>query len=347
MTHWDKIKVLTQLVRKAYKAHQDTGHYHKAAQKLWFDKLALLDPQEVATLPESLHKKMRWYMVDCRFLGELLAQLVSKPLDEKAVELIMLVAVMGAVSDLMVDEMRVNSREIQHILMDSEQPSPHASVIEKLFFIFRDRTYQLISPASKNLILAYGKTATKAQIESVGQLESGKTLQQIEKIAYDKGGLAAVLIGCVVTPDFVNIAKPVYEVGGLIQLLNDAQDMHKDAKENITTFVRFQSSFSDIAHYLDKERQRIFAQFQDLPYPQKGVEQFVFSMTLLQLGILFKLYGYKKACNDNLNFKEIALMPKDIFRISPFSSRALGLFFKEIHRFRLNTAHEGMKLDMF
>ena len=149
------------------------------------------------------------------------------------------------------------------------------------------------------------------------------------------------------TPDFVNIAKPVYEVGGLIQLLNDAQDMHKDAKENITTFVRFQSSFSNIAHYLDKERQRIFAQFQDLPYPQKGVEQFVFSMTLLHLGILYKLYGYKKTCNSDLNFNKIALMPKEKFRISPFSGRALRLFFSEIYRFKLNNVQEKMDLDMF
>jgi hypothetical protein len=347
MTQWDKIKVLTQLVGKAYEAHQDSGQYHTAAQQLWFKKLALLDPEEVASLPKSLHKKMRWYMVDCRFLGELLAQLVSKPLDEKAVELIMLVAVMGAVSDLMVDEMRVNSRDIQHILMESEQPSPNASMIEKIFFIFRDSAYKLISPESKNLILAYGKTATKAQIDSSGQLETGKTLQQIEKIAYDKGGLAAVLIGCVVTPDFVDIAKPVYEVGGLIQLLNDAQDMHKDAQENITTFVCFQSTFSDIAQYLDKERQRIFAQFQNLPYPQKGVEQFVFSMTLLQLGILFKLYGYKKACKNDLDFNKMALMPKEAFRISPFSGRALMLFFREIYRFQLKTAHEAMRLNMF
>jgi hypothetical protein len=347
MTHWDKIKILTQLVRKAYVAHQDSGQYHTAAQQLWFEKLALLDPQEVATLPASLHKKMRWYMVDCRFLGELLAQLVSKPLDDKAVELIMLVAVMGAVSDLMVDEMRVNSQDIQHILMESKQPSPNASVIEHIFFIFRDSAYKLISPESRNLILAYGKTATKAQIDSTGQLEGGKTLQQIEKIAYDKGGLAAVLIGCVVTPDFVNIAKPVYEVGGLIQLLNDAQDMHKDVRENIVTFVRFQSSFSDIAHYLDKERQRVFAQFQHLPYPKKGVEQFVFSMTLLQLGILFKLYGYKRVCQNDLNFNKIALIPKEKFRISPFSGQALGLFFKEIHHFQLKTAHEAMRLDMF
>ena len=347
MTHWNKIKVLTQLVRRAYEAHQDTGQYHTSAQKLWFEKLALLDSLEVASLPESLHKKMRWYMVDCRFLGELLAQLVSKPLDDKAVELIMLVAVMGAVSDLMVDEMRVSSQEIQHILMESEQPSPTASVIERIFFIFRDCAYKLISFESKSLILAYGKTATKAQIDSSEQLESGKTLQQIEKIAYDKGGLAAVLIGCVVTPDFVKIAKPVYDVGGLIQLLNDAQDMHKDCRENIVTFVRFQATFSDIAHYLDKERQRIFAQFQHLPYPKKGVEQFVFSMTLLQLGVLFKLYGYKKACNNDLNFNKIALMPKDTFRISPFSGKALWLFFREIYRFRLRTAHEAMTLDMF
>jgi hypothetical protein len=347
MTHWDKIKVLTQLVRKAYVAHQDSGQYHTAAQRLWFEKLAFLDPQEVASLPASLHKKMRWYMVDCVFLGELLAQLVSKPLDDKAVELIMLVAVMGSVSDLMVDEMRVNRSDIQHILLEAETPSPTASVIERIFFIFRDSAYKLMLPASKNLILAYGKTATQAQIDSAGQLEAGKTLPQIEKIAYDKGGLAAVLIGCVVTPDFVNIAKPVYNVGGLIQLLNDAQDMHKDIRENIVTFVRFQSSFSDIAQYLDKERQRIFAPFQHLPYPQKGVEQFIFSMTLLQLGILFKLYGYKKACKNDLNFNKIALMPKDKFRISPFSGRALWLFFKEIYRFQLKTAHEAMKLDMF
>jgi hypothetical protein len=171
------------------------------------------------------------------------------------------------------------------------------------------------------------------QIQSDQQLKANMTEESVNKITMGKGGVAILLCSAAILPISDSFKKALYELGGFIQMMNDCQDIYKDTKDGITTFVHFRKSFREIFDKLDEQRKITFHELKSLSCSLRGRSVTIFYFNAMFIVISYKLQKYAEACAYNLDFKTIAAMRKEDFRINPFSPGTIAACFGKILRY--------------
>jgi hypothetical protein len=171
-------------------------------------------------------------------------------------------------------------------------------------------------------------------------LKKDITEESVKKITMGKGGVSILLCSALLFRINDSMNKALYELGGFIQMMNDCQDIYKDTKEGITTFVHFRKSFSDIFDKLNEQRKITFHELKSLSCSYRGRSEIIFYFHAMFIVISYKIQKYAEICGYNLNFNTIATMRKEDFRINPFSLCTVMSCFSKIVRYNFETCEK-------
>ncbi|MDP4282680.1 MAG: hypothetical protein Q8867_11120, partial [Bacteroidota bacterium] len=117
----------------------------------------------------------------------------------------------------------------------------------------------------------------------------------------------------------------------------DSQDLPRDIREGVTTFVRFKKSFLEIEKELACRKEELFKSFCQTGLPPERINDFLFVFECFYWGILYKVRFYKRICSDDLDPRKIRSFPQSRFRIPPDSLRFFWFCLPRAMRFNLLT----------
>jgi hypothetical protein len=103
--------------------------------------------------------------------------------------------------------------------------------------------------------------------------------EELEKIMVEKGGYATLLYRSILDhPLKKGEEAAILQLGGTLQLINDAFDIYKDHEQGIQTLLTTATDIHAIANDFDERIKSVFTSFIQLDYEPKNIRK-----TLLQL----------------------------------------------------------------
>lgn len=340
------LTLLIKLASRAYQGNKTSGSYHKyvkhAAQETINKSLILND----GTIPHRVYSKIQWYMVEAVFMGELLANLLDYSMSKKEKESFIYLGAVMSLFDVIIDDFKLDKKVVAAfveyaISKNKKAVLSNETSIEKVLQLYINKLFEMIK---KERLPEFYKHLDKIryQIQSDNQLKENITEESVFNITIGKGGISILLCSALLVSGDDKFNKAMYELGGFIQMMNDCQDIYKDTKEGITTFVHFRKSFREIYNKLDEQRKVTFNALNALSCSYRGRSETVFCFNTIFIAASHKLQMYAKACSYSLNFNSIALMDKKYFTINPYSPRAHVACVGKILRFDNNNIYKPL-----
>lgn len=311
-----------------YNANNTSGSYHRYVRKVAGDIVVQSHRLNDGTIPERVFKKIQWYMVEAVIMGEMLARLTDKKITQSDKESLVYLGSIMALFDVFIDDFRFDSSRAENILYNtfsdnSRINSPSDSAIEKIYYLYLEKLLMIIDKDNWNEIHIY-LDRIKLQIYSGKQLENKASEHAVNKITIGKGGVSVLIFSAFLGEKDESLKRALFESGGLIQMMNDCQDIHKDTVAGIKTFIHFCNSFTEIFTRMNEHRVSVFKAVMSLELPSERKTAFLFELNAMFVVISYKLHLYARACSYNLDFAAIKAMDRKHFRINPFSLRAIA-----------------------
>jgi hypothetical protein len=127
-----------------------------------------------------------------------------------------------------------------------------------------------------------------AQKDSTKQIEPSLSMDEIVDITLRKGGYSAKVCSYFVAlPRSNSIEQCWYEIGSLIQMVDDLFDVYDDIQEQIRTFANTNQNFKEIEHLFNQQLERVLLAINNLPFSISKKQSFVIKLSLLPaLGII-------------------------------------------------------------
>ncbi len=317
-------RLFLKLAWRMYNANNTSGYYHRYVRKIAGEIINQSLNLNDGTIPERIFRKIQWYMVEAVIMGEMLARLADRKITERDRESLIYLGSIMALFDAMVDDFKLDVVRIRQILdytfSYSGQPVAETAV-EKIFYLYLERLLLKIEAEQWSEIAGF-LGIIRSQIESAEQ--SGNTLSEenVTRITLEKGGVSALICSAFIRGKNDDYRNAVFQTGGLIQMMNDCQDLYKDTNAGIKTFVHFCGSFQDIFNRLNMQRINAFREIDSLELKLDDRYRTIFDLNAMFIVISYKLRRYADASNYLLDFDLIAKMDKNDFRTNPFSFRA-------------------------
>lgn len=311
-----------------YNANNTSGSYHRYVNKVAGDIIKVSRNLNDGTIPERVFKKIQWYMVEALIMGEMLARLTEKQISERDKESLVYLGAIMALFDVFTDDFRFDNERMMSILNTTFATAHPAasfsdSAIENVYQIYLGKLLLTIDKAYWNEVSKY-LDIIKLQIESSKQYKGDATEDSVKKITIGKGGVAVLIFSVFLGQKDEQFKSALFETGGLIQMMNDCQDLYKDTVAGIKTYAHFCHSFNEIFQRMNEQRIIAFNSLISLELPDSEKSAFLFDLNAMFVVISYKLHLFAVACSYNLDFNAIKTMDKKHFRINPFSPRAIA-----------------------
>ena len=321
-----------KFVVKVIAVNRENGSYHSYVKKVAVNEIRKSYDLNDGSISILDFLKIQWYMVTTLYLGELLTDLRPKKLTKQEKKLLIYLGALIAITDLMVDDHQLTSEKLTELLSGNSFDYKHLSPIERVFILYH---HKLISNLSEEkAIIIQDFAFRKPQIESQSQLKSDLTEEKVIEHTTQKGGSALVLIASLL----FNITEPdkaaIYQLGVFIQYLNDSQDIYKDIKTGITTFVNYRSTFNEINKTLSEEFSITIESFTKTNYSEKGVYHLLFYINALFTGVSYKVESYSKNAGEIIDIEKIRQMDKSIFNTNMLSLKSVEYCIPKIITFK-------------
>ncbi len=127
-----------------------------------------------------------------------------------------------------------------------------------------------------------------AQKDSTKQFQASISMDEIVDITLRKGGYSAKVCSYFVSlPPSEKIEQCWYEIGSLIQMVDDLYDIYDDLQEQIHTFANANLDFTFIEKLFTQQISTVFNSIKELPFPDTKKQIFSTKLSLLPaLGII-------------------------------------------------------------
>ncbi len=330
--------LLLRLTFRMSRANRPEGCYFRRvpekAGNIFNDALDLDD----GSLPPLFFKKIRWYMVELLETGKLLSVLQRKSLSGAEERNFVLLGAIMAVFDSLIDDAAdtaLASAVLRRFIRKETafSGSENMPAIERIFILFSDQLFVSVSDEQWQRMSVHFEKISY-QLKSGEQKQKILNEEETLNLTFGKGGASVLLCYSLLFPPDEKAEKAMFELGGLIQLLNDAQDIRKDAEKGIRTFVWYQRNFSDITKLIESYRKKTFLSFSASGFPERSLYRFLFCINALVVAIHYKTYRYTEICNDQIDIPGIALRKKSEFAVNPFSLRGIKYIVPRVIRFK-------------
>jgi len=181
------------------------------------------------------------------------------------------------------DKSNLSENQIKALMQAPEDFDPETPV-QALFIHLLRVVYQNL-PDSE-LFGRYFEQLYYGQEESKKLVDPNLSIEQVEKIAFEKGGYSALLFRSILRhPLIEGEEKALYQLGAVGQVLDDLFDLWDDLDEGINTVVtKFDKDFTPVFNRYLEEVEKLKASFQALEYTQKNKDKFLRELMLMVNG---------------------------------------------------------------
>ena len=322
-------QIIRLSLRYARGFNHEHGTFHRDGLRLYGDLLDAARRDHHGAISTRVTKKVQWYMAQGLWMASMFEALLGRTFDENERKRFVCAGSLGALSDILIDDMDLAEARMQHIIDDPGGfRSDHA--VEHLFQQFYKALVETV-PDAETLPDAVVTSRTDllnkvltAQLQSKKQLDPTLPTDRVDAIVKAKGALTICAYRGLILEDFGALEyQAMYELGGLIQYINDVDDLYKDGQQGIRSFATARDSLEEMALEIDRQKTVAFRLFKALPYDRTRKENFMFIFYGLVVGTYASLLHYARLCNFNYALDTILRLDKDIVKPNPFTLKAI------------------------
>ena len=181
------------------------------------------------------------------------------------------------------DKGSLSKKEIKNLMYTPKGFNPDNPVQELFIYLLRT-VYQNLSDSG--LFGSYFEQLYYGQEESKRLIDPQLSLEDVEKIAFQKGGYSALLFRSILKhPLIEGEEEAMYQLGAVGQVLDDLFDLWDDLEEGINTIVtKFNDDFKPVFNQYLKEVEELKCRFRTLTYTKKNKDKFIRELMLLVNG---------------------------------------------------------------
>lgn len=322
-----------KFIPKVFALNSEKGAYHSHVKKLAKSEIEASHILNDGNISKLNYLKIQWYMATNLYLGELLAELRQQKLTLEEEKSFIYLGALMAITDMMVDDHKIDSKKVSDLMKGNYNSTSEPSSIEKVFVLYHNHLIENIDDSKAKFILDFN--LRKPQIESETQLKGESDESEIHELTRKKGGTAILLAASLLFDIDENMKAAFYQLGAFIQYMNDSQDMFKDKKAGITTFVSFCNTFDEISENLKHEFDTAVGLFLQTRFDLESLYKFMFQIHALYVGIQFKNQKYKSIIGHELHDASMLQITKEKLHIQMISLAGLNYCLPKILLFRM------------
>lgn len=216
----------------------------------FLDELRDFCQQKAIEWPVGMEKRLGYYLTGVDWFLYWMAGLLGHKLGKAERRRGWLMAVMFALGDEISEEMDRAQADIKAAVLGKEKQkqSPTERIIG---FAYQQI---LVDHPDLNTFEKYLQLGLQAQDDSLLQKDVQLSPAKLRKITFDKCGYAFLLLRSSLNqPIGAHEIETIYQLGGLIQLINDTFDVYEDCQAGIRTLpntasdmVQFRSEFEQV-----------------------------------------------------------------------------------------------------
>jgi len=319
------LRNLSQIIRLSLRYargfNHEHGTFHRDGLRLSGD---LLDAaRRDRAISTRVTKKVQWYMAQGLWMASMFEALLGRTFDENERKRFVCAGSLGALSDILIDDMDIAEARMRHIIDDPGGfQADHA--VEHLFQQFYKALVETLPDVVLTSRMDLLNEILTAQLQSKKQLDPTLPAERVDALVKAKGALTICAYRGLILEDFGALEyQAMYELGGLIQYINDVDDLYKDGRQGIRTFATARDSLEEMALEIDRQKTVAFQLFKTLPYDRTRKENFMFIFYGLVVGTYASLLHYARLCNFNYALDTILRLDKDVVKPNPFTLKAL------------------------
>lgn len=337
----NKLRNLSRLARlciKTYQANRENGKYHLLVRKKASTLIQQSREYNLTTFGKKLDErkflKIQWYMVTHLIMGELFADLHRKKLsEEEQMRYICLGPILG-LSDILIDDYKYTADKMNNLLKLNDTNEANTSV-EKIFLHYYFAFKRYLPQERHDDFNAIFANFNQSQIDSLNQFNKDMSLEALEKVIMDKGGYSVLLCWVALSAMSEAEESAFYQLGGLMQKMNDCVDLHKDGLEGIKTSANVFNSMEEIMQNLELQKSKTFDSIRKLTFGKKEIEDFIFVFHVFVVGVYYKLHDYNIKCGGNFDYKRYLQLSKKMASSQPLTINSLRFSFWKILNFNM------------
>ena len=317
-------------LRYARDFNHERGTFHRYGLRLSGGLLDDARQRHDNAVSTRVSKKVQWYMAQGLWMAHMFEGLLGRTLGENELKRFVCAGSLGALSDILIDDMDIAEARMRHIIDDPGGfRADHA--VEHLFQQFYKALVEAV-PDAETVPDAVVTSRTDlfnailtAQLRSNKQLDPTLPTERVDAIVRAKGALTICAYRGLLLDDFGALEyQAMYELGGLIQYINDVDDLYKDGRQGLRTFATARDSLEEMALEIDRQKTVAFRLFKALPYDRTRKENFMFVFYGLVVGTYASLLHYARLCNFSYALDTLLRLDKDVVKPNPFTVKALA-----------------------
>lgn len=175
-----------------------------------------------------------------------------------------------------------------------------------------------------------------AQLRSKKQKNNTPSNNELEKITYAKGGYSILLSRYMIDTELIdNEYEMWYNLGALLQLLDDIFDIFNDISNNIHTLANTTDGIASLEKYLDSSFNSYMNVLKKLNYSNKGKSKVIYLVYLLFTAGKTMIYQLKRLTKDNKEIDFTKYSAREL-RLNNWSFSNIIYILKLALNFKLN-----------
>ena len=257
--------------------------------------------KEGKAMPEVYRKRFRLYAIMGAVLGEWMSLLTGKSLTQKERHIAMYFCALTPVFDDLIDDYNYSAEDIYRLCKGEARDG---DLLEKICIHFYEKLKTLTQKSDNELLNEYFEKVLDYQIRSRAQINGSLSDTELTEIMYAKGGYSILYFKSIMDNGVQqNEEKTLFNIGALIQFVNDIFDVYKDLQGSIQTLPNATKDIkileNQYANLLDDTIKTCYT----LPYHRLRIRCFLLSLMLI--------YSRGFVCLDQ--FFALQVKPNNVF----------------------------------
>jgi len=341
MTQLKNFILLTRFILKVRAVNREKGKYHRLVKKVAEKEFSYLHEIHDGSVDRLYFLKIQWYMVTNLYLGELIAGLRPQKLTNNEKNTLIYLGALMAITDLMIDDLKVKPERITVLLKGNYDTSENPSAFEQVFVLFHQKLIANIDKEKAAYIQDF--SLREPQLDSKTQMHEELTEFEVHEITRKKGGTAILLTTSLLFDITERNQEAFYHLGAFIQYMNDSQDIFKDAHAGITTFISFCNNFDEVNARLKQEFDQTTALFLQTDFPRKSLYELLFNLNALYTAMLYKNKEFSRKHSNTIDIDNLRSIDRSRFNVQMFSVKSLLFCVPRILTYAIPKAHNNDK----
>lgn len=304
----------TLLFRVAWKMSKGKSQWLAQSQNVMHPYLQYANEHNDGTLTRGIQYKLKDYPLEGVFAAQLMADLHTYTLSEKAIRHMAMCGAILALGDVFCDDTQLTFEQVEQMLQEPHQCMANTT-IEKLFVsIYKDLLIELDDfwqpPFHQALMNGF-----EAEKESRMLRDQTSTADNVFRIICNKGGKSLLIYRSLIRKPMTDGEEhALFTAGAYTQLIDDIFDLYWDLRKNIQTSATVCTSFTQLKQQLENHYVQLDTAFKRAAISYSEAYRFMYVFNIFKKGVMLYIAQLEKLTGSNTISPEtlLALSEQDI-----------------------------------